>query len=95
MHNITQSQVNTPNINSLSLSRSLCRTIKDFVIKIGSAMEDVEEGQQATVLQYKCSVLNEKLNRLLDIINRDIVNVESGNSQVRLIISNHKCSYYI
>ena len=51
-------------------------------------MEDVEEGQQATVLQYKCSVLNEKLNRLLDIINRDIVNVESGNSQVRLEITN-------
>ncbi|XP_063681030.1 diacylglycerol kinase eta-like [Bolinopsis microptera] len=66
----------------LHLSRSLCRTIKDFVIKIASAMEDVEEGQQATVLQYKCSVLNEKLNRLLDIINRDIVNVESGNAQL-------------
>lgn len=63
-------------------SRSLCRTIKDFVMKIGCAMEDVEAGQQATVLQYKCSVLNEKLNRLLDIINRDIVNVESGNAQV-------------
>ena len=49
-------------------------------------MEDVEEGQQATVLQYKCSVLNEKLNRLLDIINHDIVNVESGNAQVCLVL---------
>ncbi|PFX32475.1 Diacylglycerol kinase eta [Stylophora pistillata] len=54
----------------ISSARVLCETVKDFVSKIGtaSANSDPSEADEPDSLALKCTVLNEKLNLLLNTL---------------------------
>lgn len=54
----------------ISSARVLCETVKDFVSKIGtaSANSDPSEADEPDSLAQKCTILNEKLNLLLNTL---------------------------
>uniref|UniRef100_A0A8C5C4Q4 Diacylglycerol kinase n=1 Tax=Gadus morhua TaxID=8049 RepID=A0A8C5C4Q4_GADMO len=61
----------------ISSAKILCETVKDFVAKVGKAYEKtVDNTDECDSMSLKCSILNEKLDSLLQTLN--------GESQSRL-----------
>uniref|UniRef100_A0A8C5FGH3 Diacylglycerol kinase n=1 Tax=Gadus morhua TaxID=8049 RepID=A0A8C5FGH3_GADMO len=64
----------------ISSAKILCETVKDFVAKVGKAYEKtVDNTDECDSMSLKCSILNEKLDSLLQTLN--------GESQSRLFKS--------
>ncbi|XP_028903680.1 diacylglycerol kinase eta isoform X2 [Ornithorhynchus anatinus] len=56
----------------ISSAKVLCETVKDFVAKIGKTYEKpVENTDEADAMSVKCSVLNEKLDQLLQALHAE------------------------
>ncbi|XP_028291828.1 diacylglycerol kinase eta isoform X1 [Gouania willdenowi] len=56
----------------ISSAKILCETVKDFVAKVGKAYEKFSENvEECNSMSLKCSVLNDKLDSLLQTLNTE------------------------
>ncbi|XP_029314371.1 diacylglycerol kinase eta isoform X7 [Cottoperca gobio] len=56
----------------ISSAKILCETVKDFVAKVGKAYEkSTENTEECDTMSLKCTVLNEKLDSLLQTLNTE------------------------
>ncbi|XP_043550377.1 diacylglycerol kinase eta isoform X3 [Chiloscyllium plagiosum] len=62
----------------ISSAKILCETVKDFVAKVGKSYEKTNENtEESETLANKCSVLNEKLDSLLQALSDESQTVTS------------------
>ncbi|XP_028655494.1 diacylglycerol kinase eta isoform X2 [Erpetoichthys calabaricus] len=56
----------------ISSAKVLCETVKDFVAKVGKSYEKTADNtEEAEAMSIKCTVLNEKLDSLLQALNTE------------------------
>ncbi|XP_069034853.1 diacylglycerol kinase eta isoform X8 [Lepisosteus oculatus] len=56
----------------ISSAKVLCETVKDFVAKVGKSYEKTTENtDEAETMSLKCTILNEKLDSLLQTLNAE------------------------
>ncbi|XP_013412393.1 diacylglycerol kinase delta isoform X2 [Lingula anatina] len=72
-------------------AKVLCQTVKDFVATVGKAYDDHEEGEDS--ISNKCTILNEKLNSLLQTLNEEAAASESQSKHKKSQQSSHVTSH--